>query len=198
MAYDPFQDEIVLFGGGHVAERAADGGIVGYSGTWIFQPRDNDWRQLQLESQPPPRMNSRMVCDTKGQQLVLFGGDGQSHYLADTWIFELKTHRWRQSKAPGGPEPRAGHFTVYDPETSWVIIGGGYNLKGLTDMWAYDPAGDRWKRLRGEVPTGFYLSADIAPEKRIIVLITSTRRPGRTMGCNIPRGADHLCLPDRK
>jgi len=185
LAYDPFHNDVVLFGGGHIAERTADGRLVGYTGTWIYRIGDNDWRELPLDNQPPPRMNSRMVCDTKNQQMVLFGGDGQSHYLADTWIFDLKTHRWHESKAPGGPEPRAGHFTVYDPETGWVIIGGGYNLKDLTDMWAYDPAGDRWQRLKGDVPTGFYLSADIAPEKRLIVLVTSTRKPGDTMGCNI-------------
>ncbi len=185
VAYDPFHDEIVLFGGGHIAERASDGKIAGYTGTWIYRTRDRDWHVLPPETQPPPRMNTRMVCDTKNRQLVLFGGDGQSHYLADTWVFDLETHRWRESGAAGGPEARAGHFTVYDPETGWVIIGGGYNREDLTDMWAYDPAGDRWQKLKGEVPTGFYLSADIAPEKRLIILVTSTRTPGDTMDCNI-------------
>jgi hypothetical protein len=36
-------------------------------------------------------MNTRMMCDTKNQQLVLFNNDAQSDYLADTWIFDLKT-----------------------------------------------------------------------------------------------------------
>lgn len=185
LAYDPFHDEIILFGGGHVAERTPDGKIAGYTGTWIYRPRNNDWRELPAEHQPPPRMNTRMVCDTRNQQLVLFGGDGQSHYLADTWIFDLKTHRWRQSASQGGPEPRAGHFTVYDPVTGRVIIGGGYNHKDLTDMWAYDPAGDRWQRIKGEVPTGFYQTADIAPDKRLIILVTSSRKPDDAMKCNI-------------
>ncbi len=184
IAYDPFHDEFILFGGGHIAERTPNGRVVGYTGTWIYRVSDKDWHELPPGNQPPPRMNSRMVCDTKNQQMVLFGGDGQSHYLADTWIFDLKTHRWRVSGS-GGPEPRAGHFTVYDTETGWVIIGGGYNLKDLTDMWAYDAAKDTWHRLKGEVPTGFYLSADIAPEKRLIVLVTSNRKPGDTMDCNI-------------
>jgi hypothetical protein len=130
-------------------------------------------------------MNTRLVCDTKNQQLVLFGGDAQSHYLADTWIFDLKSRTWRQSKAVSGPEARAGHFTVYDPETGWVIIGGGYNRKDLTDMWAFDASSDRWMALQGKVPTGFYLSADLAPEKRVIVLAANTQKPGDTMSCNI-------------
>jgi hypothetical protein len=129
LAYDPMHDEIVLFGGGHVAEQGRDGRIVGYTGTWLYRFQENRWLPLALETQPPPRMNTRLVCDTKNQQLVLFGGDAQSHYLADTWIFDLKTRTWRQSKAASGPEARAGHFTVYDPETGWVIIGGGYNQK---------------------------------------------------------------------
>ena len=185
LAYDALNDEIVLFGGGHVAERTSDGKLAGYTGTWVYRVKNNDWRQLSLESQPPPRMNSRMVCDTRNRQLVLFGGDGQNRYLADTWIFDLKARRWRQSAAPGGPAPRAGHFTAYDPVTGWIIIGGGYNRADLTDMWAYDPAGDRWVRLKGEVPTGFYLSADIAPDKRLILLVTSTRAPGDETACNI-------------
>jgi hypothetical protein len=185
LAYDPVHDEVLLFGGGHVAESAKDGQLAGYTGTWAFSPKSNDWRQLALGAQPSPRMNARMVTDTRNQALVLFGGDGQSHYLADTWIFDLKTRTWRESKAPGGPEARAGHFTVYDPQTGWVIVGGGYNRRDLDDMWGYDARTDRWQRLVGKVPAGFYMTADIAPEQRLIVLATSTRKPGDRMTCNI-------------
>lgn len=185
LEYDPIHDELVLFGGGHVAERAPDGRLAGYTGTWTYRPRDNQWRRLPALILPPPRMNTRMVCDRRNQVLVLFGGDGQSRYLADTWLFDLARREWRPSRATGGPEARAGHVTVYDPETGWVIIGGGYNRTDLTDMWAYDAAEDRWRRLPGQVPAGFYLSADIAPEKRLILLVTATRKPGDRMSCNI-------------
>jgi Galactose oxidase, central domain len=185
LAYDPLHDEIILFGGGHVAEPGREGRVVGYTGTWSYRVQENRWAPLALETQPPPRMNTRLVCDTKNQQLVLFGGDAQSHYLADTWIFDLKTRTWRQSRAASSPEARAGHFTVYDPDTGWVIIGGGYNRRDLTDMWAFDVSSDRWMALRGEVPTGFYLSADLAPAKRVILLAANTQKPGDTMSCNI-------------
>jgi hypothetical protein len=65
-----------------------------------------------------------------------------------------------------------------------VIIGGGYNRRDLTDMWAYDTGADRWLKLPGEVPTGFYLTADLAPERRLIVLVANTRAPGDRAGCN--------------
>jgi hypothetical protein len=185
LAYDPLNNEMVLFGGGHVTEKGPDGRLVGYTGTWVYRFADGDWHPLQLQVQPAPRMNMRLVYDQKQQLLVLFGGDGQSHFLADTWLYDLRTRTWRVSKTQAGPEARAGHFTVYEPESGWVIIGGGYNQKDLTDMWAYDPGEDRWRKLAGDVPTGFYLSADLAPEKQTIVLVANTRRRRDTMTCNI-------------
>ncbi|HKW97612.1 MAG TPA: kelch repeat-containing protein [Bryobacteraceae bacterium] len=184
LAYDPVHDEIVLFGGGHVAEPGPGGKVVGYTGTWIFSPRENDWRQLPAATLPPSRMNTRMVTDARDQKLILFGGDSQSHYLADTWIFDLRTRSWSESKL-AGPQARAGHFAVYDTESGWMIIGGGYGRKDLTDMWAYDPRANSWHMVGSDVPIGFYLTADIAPEKRLIVLATSTRKPNDRMTCNI-------------
>jgi hypothetical protein len=183
LAYDPRRDEMILFGGGHIAEPGPGNSLKGYTGTWVFSYARNDWTQLPLTVQPPPRMNTRLVTDTKNNRLILFGGDGQKAYLADTWIFDLVSNIWRQSTAPG-PPPRAGHFTVYDPDTGLVVIGGGYNRQDLKDMWAYDAAKDTWRAVAGEAPTGFYVSADIAPQQRLIVLTTDTRKPGDTRGCN--------------
>ena len=185
LAHDPLNNELILVGGGHVAEEGPDGRIVGYTGTWAYSFADKDWRRLKLDVQPPPRMYSRLVCDPKNQVLVLFGGDAQSHYLADTWLFDLKTRRWRPSRAPGGPPPRAGHFTAFDPQTGWVILGGGFSREDLTDLWAYEAAKDRWRRLAGRVPTGAYLTADLAPEKRLLLLVTNNRAPHHGRSCDV-------------
>jgi hypothetical protein len=184
LAYDPLHQEIVLFGGGNVAEPGPDGRIVGHTGTWCYSFATRTWRPLALDRQPPPRLNTRMVCDTRTNQLVLFGGDGHSHYLADTWLFDLKTRRWRQATA-SGPEARAGHFTIFDPMTGWVIIGGGYNRKDLTDMWAFDVEAQAWKKLAGEVPTGFDIAADFDPVKRLLLLTANTQKSGDTKRCDV-------------
>ena len=168
-----------------MAEPGPNGKVVGFTGTWIYRFHDQDWHHLKQTIQPSPRMNTRLVCDSRNGVLVLFGGDGQSHYLADTWLYDLKSRQWRASTAPTGPEARAGHFTVYEPETGWVIIGGGYNRRDLTDMWAYDTSRDRWQQPIGQVPTGIYLTADMAPDQHLILLITSTRKPGDTTACNV-------------
>jgi hypothetical protein len=186
LAYDPVNREMVLFGGGFVAERSQTGWPAGYTGTWVLSA--GDWRRLPLKVEPPPRLNTRMVCDPKHQVIVLFGGDGQSHYLADTWLYDLKTRTWRKSQAEKAgpiPPPRAGHFTIYDPGTGWILIGGGYRSQDLTDLWAYDAGRDGWQQIRSEVPTGFYITADIAPNRRSIVLVTNTRAPDDRTGCNV-------------
>ena len=184
LSYDPFNDEIVLAGGGHVAEPGPGGRAVGYTGVWIYQPESARWRPLRNGPEPPPRMSTRLVTDTKNKVMVMFGGDAQSRYLADTWIYDTRTRRWRQSKAAGGPPARAGHFTVYDPGTGWVIVGGGYNRRDLRDMWAYNAAVDRWMKLKGEAPAGWHIAADIAPEESLIVLTAASKRPGDTKSCN--------------
>jgi hypothetical protein len=180
LAYDPSHDEFVLFGGGHVAEP----GARGYTGTWVYSVAQNDWRRLPLTPEPPPRMCTRMVTDTIRNQLILFGGDSQTHYLADTWIFDLATRTWREVKAPG-PPPRAGHFTVFHPASGHVVVGGGYNRTDLTDLWAFNPVSSTWTRLAPQVPTGFYLTADLDPETQTLLLVTSTRAPRDRSTCNI-------------
>jgi len=184
LCYDPFNDQMVLVGGGHVAEPGTDGKLAGYTGTWIYDCGSGVWRPLDSGTAPGPRMASRLVCDTKNKVLVIFGGDAQSHYLADTWIYDCATRRWRESKAGGVPPARAGHFTVYDQKTGWIIIGGGYNREDLTDMWAYDAKNDRWMKLKGEVPSGWYVTADIVPERSLIILTAADKPESDTMECN--------------
>jgi len=184
LCYDRFNDEIVLAFGGHVAESDPEGRPVGYTGTWIYDCSAGNWRPLGGEIEPPPRMCTRLVCDTKNKLLVAFGGDAQSRYLNDTWIYDTGTREWRTSNNRLTPPPRAGHFTVYDNSSGWVIIGSGYNREDLDDMWAYDPAQDRWLKLKSQVPAGWYVTADIAPERDLIVLTTSAKPEDDTMGCN--------------
>ncbi len=184
LAYDELNDEMVLAAGGHVAEKGPTGGLAGYTGTWLFDCSGSRWRPLDSGAEPPPRMSTRLVYDTKNKVTVMFGGDGQSHYLSDTWIYDMRTRRWRQSKAEGCPPPRAGHFTVYDPGTGWVIIGGGYNRNNLADMWGYDAASDRWMKLRGEVPTGWHVTADLMPRESLIILTTAEKSKGDKDTCN--------------
>src|SRR5260370_38034235 len=56
LAYDPLGDQLILFDGGNVAERAADGTLRGYTGTWVYSIRGNDWREPPRREQPRPHV----------------------------------------------------------------------------------------------------------------------------------------------
>jgi len=51
-------------------------------------------------------------------------------------------------------------------------------------MWGYDTTKDSWTKLKGEVPAGWFITADIIPEKSRIVLTASSKSEGDTRGCN--------------
>ena len=184
LCYDPFGDRIILYGGGHVAEPDTEGRLVGYTGTWEYNCKTGNWSPVSTGGDSPPRMCTRLVCDTRKKVIVVFGGDGQSHFRAYTWILDLRRDTWRKSTSAGVPEARAGHFAVYNRPSGLVIMGGGYNYEELTDMWGYDVASDSWHRLRGETSVGWYVTADIIPDSSIILLTTSKKREGDTHGCN--------------
>ena len=57
LAHDPVNDEIVLAGGGNVAEAGPNGRIVGYTSTWVYRFRDHDWQRLL-----PQRDDHRARC----------------------------------------------------------------------------------------------------------------------------------------
>ena len=44
-------DEMVLVGGGHVAEPGPDGTVVGYTGTWLFDCESGEWRKLNSKKE---------------------------------------------------------------------------------------------------------------------------------------------------
>lgn len=184
LCYDPVGDRIILAGGGHVAEQDSTGKLAGTAGTWVFDCKQGTWSSAGCNPEMPPRIASRLVYDDKNRVMVCFGGDNHTHYLSDTWIFDPGKLQWKKSETREGPEARAGHFTVYDPYTGKVIAGGGYNRKNLSDMWAYDVTSGAWNRLYGEVPVGWYITADIIPDERTILLTTSTKREGDTKTCN--------------
>ena len=185
LCYDPLSDRVILFGGGHVAESGPDGKVTGYTSTWALDCASGQWKKLEtLDNQPPPRMCSRLVYDSSNRVMVIFGGDSQKAYLGDTWVFDPATDNWNELKTDFYPPPRAGHFTVFDLASGMVIIGGGYNRDNLSDMWGLDIVSGKWKVLEGTVPEGWYITADIDPVKRHILLTSSKEHPDNDLYCN--------------
>ncbi len=148
MCYDSTRKQLVLFGGGNATTARGD------VGTWTFDPASKTWTDLKLETQPPPRANSRLAFDAAAEVTVLFGGDQLDQLLADTWVFDGKG--WQERKPDLSPSPRAGHAVLWMPRSKKLLLLGGYDYDSgggyhgqyyksrPLDAWTYDAEADRW------------------------------------------------------
>lgn len=100
-----------------------------------------------------------MVCDSRKQKIVLFGGFDQANGqpLGDTW--EWDGTKWSQVSS-SGPAPRINHLLAYDSNRGKIVLFGGNQSVSpppepglLGDTWEWD--GKQWTKV-----------ADAGPPKR--------------------------------
>ncbi|MFO0969759.1 MAG: kelch repeat-containing protein [Gemmataceae bacterium] len=187
LCYDRHNKRFVLFGGGNVeTERGAPG-------TWVYEPKANVWKRLDLEVQPPPRANSRLVYDPLAKKVVLFGGDQLDQLVADTWTFDVTRDRWEELRTERAPAPRAGHALLWLPKAKKVLLLGGYTYTSTTEYvaslyqplpleaWTLDIARGRWD-LVGHWPEkggpvserNRFLPAAVDDDDRVLILSNNT------------------------
>ncbi len=134
MLYDPANGKVLMFGGE---------GTAGYlSGTWLYDPGLNRWRNLNPSGTPPARDGQTLAYDPASGQVILFGGFTGTSYLGDTWAYDSAANTWTKLRPPGGsPAARDGGSLVYDPDTGRLLLFGGLGIDGqLSDIWAYTTA----------------------------------------------------------
>lgn len=186
MCYDRHQRRFILFGGGNIESQRGD------PGTWTWTPATNTWAPLQLDTQPPPRANSRLCYDPLNKKVVLFGGDQLDQLLADTWTYDVVANQWERKQPGRSPSPRGGHALLWLPKARKVLLLGGYGYTSAVgyveslyrrqplEAWVYDVAADRWdlvQRFDGkEVPQGpanFFLSAAVDDDDQVLVVASN-------------------------
>ena len=176
LCYDPVRRQALLFGGGGVD--APDG----RPHTWAFDCTRDRWRRLDLETEPPPRCNSRMVYDAKHKRIVLFGGDGQDRGLADTWVFDVRRQRWQERRPDRAPHPRSCHAMAYLEASGNVLMVGGVPVADdrakqrlAREVWLYDAGENTWTPLAAEAPEGHWASMENLPGTDEVVLVTASK-----------------------
>jgi len=98
----------------------------------------------RLAPAPPPRHYARLVTDPVNKVMVLWGGDGEDRFLADTWILDLQTHRWERCRPEVHP-PTNGYAMVtmdYDARNKVVVL-----VRQSGDVWTFDAAERAWRPL---------------------------------------------------
>ena len=96
--------------------------------TWTWN--GTTWAQLSPSTSPSGRTQSTMAYDQATSELLLFGGDGASGALNDTWAWN---GAWSKLSPATSPAVRYLSTMAYDPITSQMVLFGGYNL--LSDTW---------------------------------------------------------------
>jgi hypothetical protein len=140
MAYDPYNDVVVVFGG-----TTLEGGIHSLGDTWTYSYSANTWTELVLTPSPPPRSNLAMVYCNATEEIILFSGQG----IADTWSFDVRTQTWSEVITSVNPGIHHSHGMAYDPQENAVILFGGFGEDGMTrdDTWKFECVAREWTQL---------------------------------------------------
>jgi hypothetical protein len=153
MAYDPFSQEVVLFGGAS--------NVQGYdeAQTWTYHA--GEWTNItNIAGTPPfPRLIPVFVADLFDQQMILFGGLSQnasrtSEYAqTDTWLF--KDNSWSNitGQVSGTPPALIYASGTYDPSESGVLVLG-TNYPGPPYVsYTYLYSAGKWMNLTSTLTT---------------------------------------------
>ena len=130
---------------------------LGVDATLAFD--DPKWRKITPERGPAAREDHTWTVDGDGRFAYLFGGRDGGTDFGDLWRYDLGNDAWKKLSPHGKrPEPRFGHNAVWVDGHGVIVFAGQRGPDFFDDLWAYDPAADRWKRLpgKGAVPKRRY------------------------------------------
>ncbi len=140
MAYDSWHGAFVFFGG------------IGMSGsasmTYIFNVTAKEWKRMRPAQSPSPRAYSAMAFDERNGVTVLFGGDGSSDNLNDTWTYNLTTDTWTEMNPATAPPPREAMLMAFDKAAGVTVMHSGRAGSGgdYGDTWLYNTSNNTWWR----------------------------------------------------
>jgi uncharacterized protein YjbI with pentapeptide repeats len=126
-AYDPDSGQLVIFGGS------------GYADTWNWD--GTNWNQLAPETTPGQSSGAPMAYDASTDQVIYFGGEIQ--FSGGGTGFPNETFNWDGSafdllSPSNSPEGLAYSAMAYDPESSQLVMFGGYDGSNyVSDTWIY-------------------------------------------------------------
>lgn len=84
-------DQMVIFGGRAdvTTGSSSNSTSILYNDTWVLDLSDNTWTEDTNSKTPDPRGNARLAETSLdgSSKLVLFGGNSDTEYFDDTWLF---------------------------------------------------------------------------------------------------------------
>ncbi|PCJ62164.1 MAG: hypothetical protein COA79_05605 [Planctomycetota bacterium] len=109
----------------------------------------------KLDAEPPARVCSKIVYDTKNKMYLIFGGDHYEYLTNDVWVFDTANKIWMQKHPKESPEPRANHRITANGDGTVTAVSGykyaakfNYSQKPYEYVgqakWTYDLSSDKW------------------------------------------------------
>lgn len=152
LAYDPVDNETVLFGG--TCEQAPCAGAV-LNDTWAFNA--TGWTNLtsQLRPAPPPLTDAAFCYDPAVGGLLVVGGEtpnGSGPIDLSPWTWEFSRGRWTNLSVTltGAPPATAGAAAAFDNGSQAVVLFGGLQGPDLDHVFSENATwtltGDDWSR----------------------------------------------------
>ncbi len=104
-------------------------------------------RSMKGHAVPPARFIAQMAYDPIDHCVLLFGGDGASGVLGDTWIFANGTWTDLSQNLIFAPSGRAVAMMTFDPLDGYVLLFGGFDesVTYFNDTWAF--VHDKWTQI---------------------------------------------------
>jgi len=149
VTYDEANNGILMYGGWAGTNGAAP---EEYNDTWVYDPRDNKWTEMNPAVNPGRRRNFGMVYDEKRENHLLFGG---IYYIPHSenesvWSYNISANNWTGIESDHNPGARMGSPMGYDPQNDRVVLFGGQDVDNdfaYGDTWIYDIANNTWTNV---------------------------------------------------
>jgi hypothetical protein len=124
------------------------------------------WTHASPVSSPPARYWPVMARDKNGS-VLLFGGNGASPGLGDTWLWDGSN--WSQPSASTAPSGRSAAAAATDASGNVVLFGGGVGLALKNDTWSWN--GTSWTQLTPSLSPPARYGATMALDKNGKVIL---------------------------
>jgi hypothetical protein len=127
MAYDPVNEEMVLFGGVY------SGG--GFQDTWTWN--GTTWTQESPPTAPPPSFGMSMAYSPLVGKVIRPSGQDPVTGKAETWGWDGSD--WSRVSTFGNPPARVDYPMALDEARNEVVLFGGFTMEGsfLDDTWTF-------------------------------------------------------------
>lgn len=172
MVAAPEDSAIYLFGGRRASDNVLLAELYRYDGT--------AWTLITAPGPTPPaRQDFAMGYDPNCRKVIVFGGNGASGALGDTWEYDTQTQTWAQSNQPTGtPSARSASTMMYYPEQSSVYMFGGLvGASFVNGSWRYNCTTHQWSLASISVnppASQGYMTYDNADRRLLLLQGTET------------------------